>query len=99
MRPEHHQKTLVACALAGASALAPRADAPPADFAAEGHMQIVNCCRWAPDGSAIISGSSDRCIRGWRLQDNGDGDMSKFKWGNGTVLEFAFGDCSSSLAV
>uniref|UniRef100_A0A6U2JGS8 Anaphase-promoting complex subunit 4 WD40 domain-containing protein n=1 Tax=Hemiselmis andersenii TaxID=464988 RepID=A0A6U2JGS8_HEMAN len=61
-------------------------------------MQIVNCCRWAPDGSAIISGSSDRCIRGWRLQDNGDGDMSKFKWGNGTVLEFAFGDCSSSLA-
>jgi len=63
----------------------------------QGHMQFVNCCKWAPDGSAVVTGSSDKTLRAWQLRRDGDGDMSKFVWGNGTVLEFAFAHCNASM--
>jgi WD40 repeat protein len=60
-------------------------------------MQFVNCCRWAPDGSAILSGSSDKTLRCWRLLRDGNPDFAQFQWGNGTVLNFAFAHCNSSM--
>jgi WD40 repeat protein len=60
-------------------------------------MQFVNCCRWAPDGSAILSGSSDKTLRCWRLLRDGNPDFAHFQWGNGTVLNFAFAHCNSSM--
>lgn len=66
-------------------------------WSAEGHMQFVNCCRWAPDSSAVLSGSSDKTLRCWRLLKDGDPDMSKFEWGGGTVLNFAFAHCNASM--
>ena len=50
----------------------------------QGHMQIINCCRWMPDGLSILSGSTDGTLRRWslfnRANNQNPADFHSFPW-------------------
>src|SRR5207244_2418061 len=55
----------------------------------KGHTSQINSVAFSPDGTLVVSGSSDETVRVWDSQ-TGDSVLSPLKWHTGRVNSVAF---------